>query len=163
MKREGIKAITLLELLIALVMLGMVVIAGSSVTRSAYYAQRQAEDSAVFSLGQASQGAETMFQRISTAQSFSIPTSSEVRFVRQGSTGRIYQADTQLLYQSNIWDDSTKTVLLENVNTTTFSLDALNRVVMEIALNDAAQTKIRTAARTRNPYEPQVIAWMVID
>jgi hypothetical protein len=54
-------------------------------------------------------------------------------------------------------------VLLENVNTTTFSLDALNRVVMEIALNDAAQTKIRTAARTRNPYEPQVIAWMVIE
>lgn len=166
MKRKGIKAVTLVELLMAIALTGIVVVGGSAVIRSAFYAQKQAEGSAIFSLAEASQGAEATFQRLVTAQNFNLLSSSDVQFTYKLGvntiTGRIYKSGTQLLYQADTSNPSTA-VLLDNVKTTAFSKDSLNRVVMEIALNDSAQTTIRTAARTRNPYEARVIAWMRIN
>lgn len=162
MRRQSIKALTLAELVMALALAGIVALASTTTIQSAITTQKQAEDAAIFSMGEAGQGVEVAFQRIATAQNFNVVSPTEVRFTRQGTTARLYQESNTLVYQGNISDASTRQTLLKNLNNVSFSLDALNRVCMELALNDAEQTKMRTAVRTRNPYEPTVIArWTV--
>jgi len=161
--RDTRKAITLLELLMASVLLGITVVAGTVVTRNAFNVQKQVEDAAVFSIAEVAQGVENVFQRVVTAQNFTLPRSSEVRFTRSGLTGRIYQEASKLMYQGNINNPSSVTVILEKVKTAKFSLDTLNRLIVEVEMDDGVNTKLRTAVRTRNPYEPQVVAQTVVN
>lgn len=155
---RSLRAITLLELLMASVLLGLVVVTGSAVTHNAINAQKKAEESAIFSFAEVAQGIENVFQRVVVAQNFSLPSSSEVRFTRNDLTGRIYSEGDRLVYQRDINNPSEETVILENIKEVDFSLDSLNRLIVEIEMADQAKTKIRTAVRTRNPYEPQVVA-----
>ncbi|MFH0913136.1 MAG: prepilin-type N-terminal cleavage/methylation domain-containing protein [Candidatus Omnitrophota bacterium] len=157
------RAVSLIELLMALALLGIVVVAGTVVTRTAFNAQKQAEDTAIFSFAEVAQGVEVVFQKVAVAQDFSLPSSSEVRFTSRGATGRIYQEASKLMYVGNISNPSSATVVLDNVKSTNFALDSLNRLVIEIEMNDTAKTKLRTAVRTRNPYEPQTTARRIMN
>jgi prepilin-type N-terminal cleavage/methylation domain-containing protein len=156
--RRYVKAFTLVELVMSLALVGIVALTTTATIQSAISTEIQAEEAAIFSQGEAGQGIEVVFQRLATAQNFSPVGSTEVRFTRQGATGRVYQQGNELLYQSNINDASTKQTILANLKSVTFSQDALNRICLELTLNNPEQTKMRTAVRTRNPYEPTVIA-----
>ena len=154
------KGVTLLELLIALGLLGLMVVFIGSIGSEMYAMKKEFLDKQQpFVQGHIASMA--MFERILRAGSSSPGTSaatytiaedgSAIEYKRSGLTERIFLAGSSIKYS----DGTAEKVILKDVKDLRFEQDYGHRVAMEIELNSGE--KYRTAVQPRNEFTPQKV------
>ncbi|MDD2702391.1 MAG: prepilin-type N-terminal cleavage/methylation domain-containing protein [Candidatus Omnitrophica bacterium] len=152
--------VTLLELLIALGLLGLMVVFIGSIGSEMYAMKKEFLDKQrPFVQGHIA--SMTMFERILRAGTSSPGTSattytiaedgSAIEYKRSGLTERIFLAGSSIRYS----DGSAEKVILKDVKNLRFAQDYGRRVAVEIELNSGE--KYRTAVVPRNEFTPQKI------
>ncbi len=157
---KNAKGVTLMELLIALGLLGLMVIFIGSIGSEMYAMKKEFLDKQQ-PLVQGHIASMTMFERIlraggvSSGSSAAVYTIAEdgtaIEYKRSGLTERLFLAGSSIKYS----DGSTEKVLLKDVKDLKFEQDYGHRVAMEVELNSGE--KYRTAVVPRNEFTPQKI------
>ncbi|MFA5362533.1 MAG: prepilin-type N-terminal cleavage/methylation domain-containing protein [Candidatus Omnitrophota bacterium] len=152
--------VTLLELLIALGLLGLMVVFIGSIGSEMYAMKKEFIDrQQPFVQGHIASMA--MFERILRAGTSSPGTSaatytiaedgSSIEYRRSGLTERIFLTGSSIKYS----DGSAEKIILKDVKNLRFAQDYGHRVALEIELNSGE--KYRTAVVPRNEFTPQKV------
>ncbi|MFA5363119.1 MAG: prepilin-type N-terminal cleavage/methylation domain-containing protein [Candidatus Omnitrophota bacterium] len=157
---KNTKGVTLLELLIALGLLGVMVVFIGSIGSEMYAMKKEFLDKQQPYV-QGHVASMTMFERILRAGTTSPGTSAAtytisddgtaIEYKRSGLTERMSLAGSSIKYS----DGSAEKVILKDVKSLHFEQDYGHRVAMEIELNSGE--KYRTAVVPRNEFTAQKV------
>lgn len=157
MKKE--RSVTLIELMLAIILIGAMSIAIGSIGSSLYAMKKKIFDKQ----GTTIQGHVTVaavFERVLRAGSLSsnpafaiLDDGNTLQYKKLGTTERIWLDDEQDTI--NYHDGSSTSVILRDVKTLNFVQDYENRLAVEITLNNGET--FRTAVQPRNQFTPMSI------
>jgi len=157
------RAVTLIELLIAISLIGVLVITMSSLASSLYAMKRDLLDKQQ-PLIQGNLALATTFERVlrtgirGTRPAYDITSNGtyltyyRVRELGPTETGEIWLEGDKIMYKE---EDSPEKVILANVSALNFVKDYENRLAVNITLKSGE--KFRTCVQPRNDFTPQAV------
>lgn len=151
------RAVTLVELIIAISLIGFLAIATSSIGSSLYTMKRDTLDKQQ-PLIQGHFATATIFERvlraadITTGPAFTISNNDKtLQYVRSGVTEKIWQDGNTIKYN----DGSSERIILKDIQSLNFSRDFENRLAVSITLSSGEN--FRTCVQPRNEFTPQAV------